>query len=228
MNKNNKEQILKKETKRIIKETQEKEKIVEEKMKKFIEEYESNEKKEDEKRKVEDEKEGRWKKYEKIGGEYRSKKQIRDKLLPLLKYKNTPIKYQIQPKIKSPYNSGKISDEYLKIPYLMLNFARYCVGIDDNVINDSSFEKLAQDASLLMRVNNKMAHTGQPKPNNMTKQLYDSGVKGCASCNIYSGLDNLYEGVEGWVVDNGNFTTIGHRRWILHPPMKKTGFGIVH
>ena len=47
---------------------------------------------------------------------------------------------------------------------------------DDDVINDSSFEKLAQDASLLMRVNNKMAHTGQPKPKNMTKQLYDSGV----------------------------------------------------
>ena len=101
------------------------------------------------------------------------------------------------------------------------------VGKDDNVINDPEYEKLAQDASLLMKVNNKMAHTGHPKPQDMTQELYDSGAKGCKSCNIFMGLDNLYKGVEGWLIDNGNFTTIGHRRWILHPPMKKTGFGFV-
>ena len=36
----------------------------------------------------------------------------------------------------------------------MLNFARFMVGIPNEVTNDSSYEKLAQDASLLMKVNN--------------------------------------------------------------------------
>ena len=226
-NKDNQEKVLKNETERLNKEIQEKSKAFEEKCKKILIEYENNLKLQEEKRNEEDEKEGRWKKYEKVGGEYRSKKEIREKLLPLLKYKNVNYEFQTQPKTKPPYNSGKLSEEYLKIPFKMLNFARFMVGIPDDVTNDSSYEKLAQDASLLMKVNNKMAHTGQPKPKNMNDKLYNSGAKGCKSCNLFMGLDNLYEGVEGWIVDNGNFTTIGHRRWILHPPMKKTGFGIV-
>ena len=72
-----------------------------------------------------------------------------------------------------------------------------------------------------------MAHFGQPKPDNMNDELYNSGVKGCKSCNLYCGLNNLYDGVEGWLIDDGNFTTIGHRRWALNPNMKKTGFGKV-
>ena len=226
-NKDNLEKVLKKETERLNKEIQEKSKAYEEKIKKLLLEYENNIKLQEEKRNEEDEKEGRWKKYEKVGGEYRSKKEIKEQLLPLLKYKDVNVEYQVQPKTKSPYNSGKLSDEYLKIPFKMLNFARFMVGIPNEVTNDSSYEKLAQDASLLMKVNNKMAHTGQPKPKNMNDKLYNSGAKGCKSCNISYGRDNLYENVEGWIVDNGNFTTMGHRRWILNPPMKKTGFGKV-
>jgi len=226
-NKDNQEKVLKKETERINKEIQEKTKSFEEKIKKLLIENENNLKLQEEKRKAEDEKEGRWKKYEKVGGEYRSKKEIREQFLPLLKYKDVKDEFQVKPKTRSPYNSGKLSEEYLKIPLKMLNFARFMVGIPNDVINDSSYEKLAQDASLLMKVNNKLAHTGQPKPKNMDKKLYDSGAKGCKSCNIFWGISNLYDGVEGWIVDDGNFTTIGHRRWILYPPMKKTGFGKV-
>ena len=226
-NKNNKEKNIKQETERINKEIQEKAKIVEVKMKKFVDEYENSIKKEEEKRKEEDEKEGRWKKYQKVGGEYRSKKEIREKLLPLFKYKNVPVSFEVQPKTNPPYNSGKITEEYLKIPFIMLNFARFMVGIPDDVVNDSSYEKFAQDSSLLQKVNKLMAHFGQPKPQKMENNLYNSGVKGCASCNLYSCLTNLYKGVEGWMIDDGNFTTIGHRRWALNPTMKKSGFGFV-
>ena len=78
-----------------------------------------------------------------------------------------------------------------------------------------------------MKVNNLLAHTGQPKPRNMNDNLYKSGVKGCSTCNLSQGNDNLYDAIDGWVRDDGNFTTIGHRRWIIYPPMKKTGFGNV-
>ena len=108
----------------------------------------------------------------------------------------------------------------------MFNFVRISLGIPNNVQNNSANEKLAQDAALLMKVNNKMAHTGQQKPKNMNDKLYKSGVKGCASCNLSKGPINLYDAINGCLQDDGNMTTIGHRRWILHPPMEKTGFGI--
>ena len=93
--------------------------------------------------------------------------------------------------------------------------------------NDASYEKLAQDASLLMKVNKKFAHTGQPKPSKMDSKLYKSGENGCASCNIFWNCKNLFEGVSGWIDDHGVFDSVGHRRWCLNPPMKKTGFGKV-
>ena len=33
------------------------------------------------------------------------------------------------------------------------------------------------------------------------------------------------DAIDGWVEDHGNFDTMGHRRWVLYPPMKSTGFG---
>ena len=79
-----------------------------------------------------------------------------------------------------------------------------------------------------MTVNKLMAHFGQPKPVDMDDELYNSGVKGCSSCNLFRCIRNIYHAVEGWIEDNGNFTTIGHRRWILNPTMKKTGFGQIN
>ena len=94
----------------------------------------------------------------------------------------------------------------------MMNYARYAAGIPNDVTNDPSYEKLAQDASLLQKVNRKMAHTGQPKPRDMNDKLYKSGADGCASCNLYTLPKNLYDAVDGWIRDDGNFYTIGHRR----------------
>ena len=221
--KKNEERVIKEETERIKKETEQKLKIIDEKFKTVQEKIKS----EEEEKVKKDEKEGRWTKYKKVGGEYRTKKEIRDYLLPLLKYENSEVIFDTQPKVTSPYLSGKISKESLDIGFKMLNYARYAVGIPNNVINDSSYEKLAQDASLLQRVNNLMAHTGQPKPRNMNDNLYKSGAKGCAKCNLFTGPRNLYDAVDGWLRDDGNFYTIGHRRWIINPPMQKSGFGKV-
>ena len=33
------------------------------------------------------------------------------------------------------------------------------------------------------------------------------------------------DAIDGWIEDHGNFDTMGHRRWVLYPPMKSTGFG---
>ena len=63
----------------------------------------------------------------------------------------------------------------------------------------------------------------------MSKAVYDSGVKGCAESNIGTGYKNLQDAILGWVsdVDPENFESVGHRRWVLNPTMKNTGFGLV-
>ena len=150
----------------------EKLKVIEEKIKKYRSEEENKIKSEEEEAQIKkDENEQRWKTYQKVGGEYRTKKEIKEYLLPLLNYKNEEDTYQKQPKIKVPYESGKLSQETNDIAIKMFNFARFAVGIPNNVEIDPSYEKLAQDASLLMAVNDLMAHTGQPKPKNMKDDL---------------------------------------------------------
>ena len=181
-------------------------------------------KKEEDEKAKKDEKEGRWTKFEKIGSIYHSKNEIRKMLLPILKYESEPDKFSNQPKIKSPYNSGKLSEETKNIALQYLNSYRFCAGIPCDVKIDSSYEKLAQDAALLMKVNNLLEHTGQPKPRNMNDNLYKSGSKGCSSCNIALGYSNLFTAINGWILDDG-LISVGHRRWILNPPMTKTGFG---
>ena len=80
-----------------------------------------------------------------------------------------------------------------------------------------------------MQLNDKMAHKGHSQPKKMSKAVYDSGVKGCAESNIGTGHKNLQDAILGWVsdVDPENFESVGHRRWVLNPTMKNTGFGLV-
>ena len=81
-----------------------------------------------------------------------------------------------------------------------------------------------------MKINNLMAHFGQPKPKNMSKSLYDSGALGCAKSNLSSGCSNLQNAIQDWVSDEdtSNFDRVGHRRWVLNPTMKDTGLGFLN
>ena len=143
---------------------------------------------------------------------------------------NFPVKYDIPPKTKSsPYNSGKISKITYDNALKYMNALRYTAGLSHNVGLTEKYNKLAQDASLLMELNNKLAHVGQPKPKGLDKKLYDSGAKGCAESNCGSGHLNLMSSINGWVSDSQphNFPSVGHRRWLFNPTMKNTGLGYV-
>ena len=63
----------------------------------------------------------------------------------------------------------------------------------------------------------------------MNKNLYDSGVKGCATCNLGQGDIHINNSIYGWVYDQDSsfFDWMEHRRWVLNPKMKETGFGLV-
>ena len=111
----------------------------------------------------------------------------------------------------------------------LLNSIRHTAGLSHNVGMTEEYNKVAQNACLLMKLNNLMAHVGQPKPNGLDKKIYDSGAKGCAESNLGSGYSNITKSVLGWASDEDkyNFPRVGHRRWVLNPVMKNTGFGYI-
>ena len=67
----------------------------------------------------------------------------------------------------------------------------------------------------------------------MSSGLYDLGYTGASSSNIAMCSSNKYTLqqclVSGWMNDGdmSNIDRVGHRRWILNPSMKQTGFGAV-
>ena len=142
---------------------------------------------------------------------------------------NIPIKYDINPHTNVPYNSGKISKLTYDNALKYLNSLRFAAGLSHNIGVIEKYNTLAQDASLLCEVNQRLAHTAHPKPKNMNKNLYNSGAKGCSESNLGNGYTNLPISIFGWVSDSdsNNFDRVGHRRWVLNPTMENTGLGLV-
>lgn len=77
----------------------------------------------------------------------------------------------------------------------------------------------AQQCALLQRANNMLSHT----PPNTWTCYNDVGAMASGRCNISTGPG--VSSVDGYMVDPGNPTTIGHRRWILSNSFGPTGLG---
>ena len=105
-----------------------------------------------------------------MGVTFRSKKEIREKYLSILSQFGQGDKYDIKPKMTSPYNARKLSAETIDQALKLLNCYRFCAGIPDEVINDPDYEKFAQDASLLKKIKNLLAH--QASQNQMEWMIY--------------------------------------------------------
>lgn len=156
----------------------------------------------------------------------RTKEQILSLYYWLGLNETVPITYDITPSGNA--QSGKLSDESLQNALDGLNFIRYIAGLNYDVELDSSYTQKAQDASFIMELNGTMTHYPE-KPAGVSESLYQSGYSGASSSNISAGRSSLINDLfYGWMADDSgsNLTSLGHRRWILNPQMKKTGFGI--
>lgn len=130
--------------------------------------------------------------------------------------------------ITSPYKMGKISDKTQNEALNALNFCRYIAGLPADVqLKDEYIEK-AQAGSLVNAANNVLSHT-PVKPTGMSDALYNLGYAGTSHSNIAYGYANPAATVIGYMEDSdpGNIAQVGHRRWILNPKMKYSGFGCV-
>lgn len=160
---------------------------------------------------------------------YRSAKQIKSFVKKYDFNLDGKVKMSKKPSVKYPYSLGTVSKTSLNDGLNALNTMRYIAGLPSNVSLDSSYTKMCQAATVVNAANNELSHFPS-KPKKMPNSFYELGKEGAGSSNLAwaSWQTSLsYSVVHQWMQDGDsyNIDIVGHRRWVLNPPMKKTGFG---
>ena len=124
-----------------------------------------------------------------------------------------------------PYSLGRLSEGTLESALKLLNQMRYIAGIPYDVKLSDRYNELAQAASVVSLANGDIDHN--PKmPNGISDGLYKLGKEGASKSNLGMGYKSINSSLISYMEDGGhNKDRVGHRRWILNPAMKKTGFG---
>jgi uncharacterized protein YkwD len=115
-------------------------------------------------------------------------------------------------------NAGDISANGRANALKLINLYRWLADLPP-VTNDPAMDQQAQACALLQRANNMLSHT---PPTTWTCYTME-GATAAGRCNISTGPG--VSSVDGYMVDPGNPTTIGHRRWILSNTFGPTGLG---
>jgi hypothetical protein len=147
-----------------------------------------------------------------------------DELKPV--YSGTP--YATTPSWTSPYVAGSLTPGFAADGLNILNFVRYVAGLPDDVVLDGTEQNKAMHGAVLLAAST-FSHT-PPKPADMSQSFYDIGLSSTSKSNIGYGYTNLVAFQLSCIDDDsaGNITRVGHRRWILNPPMAKTGMGFAN
>jgi len=139
--------------------------------------------------------------------------------------------YITVPSVTNPYSMGEVRADLQQNALDRMNAYRRLAGLDPVSIN-SNYTKLAQAASVVNATNDMMTHY-PVRPADMPEGLYNDGYEGASHSNIacYMGYQSktgpLSFSVDMWMEDSDeyNIDRLGHRRWVLNPTMKSTGFG---
>jgi hypothetical protein len=99
---------------------------------------------------------------------------------------------------------------------------RWLVG-EGPVSHDKNDDADDQLCALMSAWNPAGSQAHNPPP---TSTCYTTGGAAAAgSSNIAWGSGSPSNAIDQWMDDQGNFTTFGHRRWFLNPPLDPVGFG---
>ncbi|HCT93139.1 MAG TPA: secretory protein [Lachnospiraceae bacterium] len=142
---------------------------------------------------------------------------------------DNPVVFQTSPSVKAPYAAGTLSGDTLQSALGILNQVRYIAGLDADVALNAEYTLLTQAAALVNAANRQLSHYPN-RPSGMDDELYGLGHDGASSSNLGMGYRTLGSAiVHGWMDDSdyNNINRVGHRRWLLNPPLKATGFGYV-
>lgn len=164
--------------------------------------------------------------------EYHTQSEIRNYVKNSGAKLNDALGFAQNPVTTSPYGAGRLSDAAMNSAFEMVKQIRYIAGLSDDIVLDEEMTNKAQAGMLVNYVNGALSHY-PAQPADMDKELYELGLSGTSASNIaWASWQNRAINetmVFGWMNDgdNSNIDRLGHRRWILNPSMKKTGFGAV-
>jgi hypothetical protein len=113
---------------------------------------------------------------------------------------------------------GDISADGRANALRLLNLYRYLAGLPP-VVTDPERDAKAQACALMMTASGSLSHS----PSTDWPCYTEDGAEGAGSSNISSGPG--VEAVDGYMIDRGNNTTLGHRRWILSNSLGPVGLG---
>lgn len=160
--------------------------------------------------------------------EYRTEEQIRNYIKTHPVYMRYIDTYKTKPIVREPYSAGELTPDTLNNGLNTVNTIRYIAGLNGEVLLNNEYTNLAQASAMMIGINyGRLSHYPN-KPAGMGDELYNAAYKGSCCSNIASGYSNLSQAiVKGWMNDGdiSNIEMLGHRRWILNPFMRYTGFG---
>ncbi|MEW6434634.1 MAG: CAP domain-containing protein [Myxococcota bacterium] len=103
-----------------------------------------------------------------------------------------------------------------------LNFFRWLVGLAPT--SDSATDNDAAQKCALVSAWNPAGPAAHSPPSSATCYTPE-GAAGAGSSNIAWGAADAADAIDLWMIDFGNETTFGHRRWLLNPPLNPVGIG---
>ena len=154
----------------------------------------------------------------------RTVEQIRQRWLQLAaSYTGTP--YETTPMTTAPYSAGSLKRAFLQDGLNALNYARYLAGLPDDVALDPTLTDRAQHGAVLVAATS-LSHS-PPQPADMDASFYSIGLGATSSSNLGKGHSSLTDFNTSCVGDSDmtNIDRLGHRRWLLDPPLLLTGMG---
>ena len=137
----------------------------------------------------------------------------------------------------SPYSAGVVRRSVLEEALREVNYVRALAGVPSDVRLDDGSTSRAQHGAVLMDANDVLSHA-PTRPADMPQGFYELGYDGTSHGNIAAswtsrdgkktGNITLGQSIAMWLADDDdrNIVHVGHRRWILDPRMRRTGFGI--
>ncbi len=133
----------------------------------------------------------------------------------------------IAPRWTGSYNQcqvGSIAGPYRDAVLRLINFARVLAGVPADVTLDPTFNRDAQASALISGAQGALSHT----PDNSFACFSTEGANGSLRSNISLHLDvDPTVIVGGYMQDTGaSNTSVGHRRWLLHPGQQNMGVGV--
>lgn len=130
------------------------------------------------------------------------------------------------------FDPGSLTDAAQADALALTNFIRALAGLEP-VTLDPLYTLYAQHGALILAANDVLTHTPE-QPAGMPDNVYDTGYSGTSMGNIakfnWMRPSILIDGVTYFARDDGdiNLGSLGHRRWLLNPYMKATGFGLAN